>query len=582
MIIKFVLKYSGDLLERFFIRVAKEMNLPIGIKKENEYLYVYVKGSEEEIEQYSSKLAHELPMSVFLNSLNAEVTEEFSEFLPNEFPKRNLPPCPRCLSEVKDVNNKNYYNPMHHCEICGYQLNEELKIDNEKLNDKNERKKYFEEIAEKLKKDGEVSVGTFNGKYKLTTNLENVDAILAVDLSAVANYFMSFDGDAKALASIEKPFIKLKTNIDFKKTFGLSTPAYYVKLPDDMILELLCEEIKNDIKLIGLKAVKEAEFFNFNVKNDEEILAVVTDTKEHVIIPVRGDRGLIPKFEKSLGNSAGINDKYAAYSTEEKTVLDLKVNFPEIKAKENPKYLAGFYGVVDMWNLEDKITLGYILYKSDESKILLNSPKFGLVEYISFEFKFNSFEEIFASIAAMNDTGKKLVKNFSEKRNDLFLNAMKANLNTDKKGVYYLWGLIGIVLGFSDNIDEAAEKIMEFSSSAMTKKGPRIDYKMDERNLNPLWAIRTAMSFRLAGVDDYLLSYGVVESFAEFLNNIYETLNKEMVLSGAVLAGDMFEGEFLNKIYTYISKNYPVFVPKALPMSGAIEAYGNAVINSKS
>ncbi|WP_236619481.1 hypothetical protein [Lebetimonas sp. JH369] len=55
-----------------------------------------------------------------------------------------------------------------------------------------------------------------------------------------------------------------------------------------------------------------------------------------------------------------------------------------------------------------------------------------------------------------------------------------------------------------------------------------------------------------------------------------------MVLSGAVLAGDMFEGEFLNKIYTYISKNYPVFVPKALPMSGAIEAYGNAVINSKS
>jgi hypothetical protein len=104
---------------------------------------------------------------------------------------------------------------------------------------------------------------------------------------------------------------------------------------------------------------------------------------------------------------------------------------------------------------------------------------------------------------------------------------------------------------------------------------------MDGKNLNPLWAIRTAMSFKLAGVDDFLISFGVIESFAEFLNTIYETLSKEMDLSGAILVGDMFEGEFLNKTYTNISKNYPTFTPKSLPMSGAIEAYGSAVINSK-
>ncbi|WP_238593990.1 hypothetical protein [Lebetimonas natsushimae] len=578
---KFILKYSGDILERFFIRIANEMNLKIGVKKENEFTYIFLKGEENEIEEFSKKLANELPMSIFLNSLDASVSEDFIDYIP-EFPKRNLPPCPRCLSEVKNQNNENYYNPFHHCEICGYQLNEKLIMGNEKfnINDKNERKKYFEKIAEKLKKEGVVSIGTFNGKYKLTTNLENADKIVAVNLGAVAEFFMSFEGDAKALASIEKPYVKLKTNLQFKKTFGISKPAFYVKLPDDMVLELLCEEINDEIKLLGLIETKKVEFFDFDVKKDEEIIAVVTDTREHVIIPERGDRSLIPKFEKSLGDVVGTNSKFVTISNEEKSVI--KLNDENLKAKENPLYLAGFYGVLDMWNLEDKITLGISLYKEEKSKILLNSPKFGLVEYISFDFKYNSFEEIFALISSMNDTGKKLIKNFSQKRNDLFLNALSSNIQTNKKGIYYLWGLIGIVLGFADNVDEAAEKLIEFARSAMTKKGPRIDYKMDERNLNPLWAIRTAMSFRLAGVDDYLLSFGVIESFAEFLNNIYETLNKEMVLSGAVLVGDLFEGEFLNKVYTYISKNYPVFVPKALPMSGAIESYGNAVINSKS
>jgi len=582
MIMKFILKYYGDILERFFVRIANEMKLKIGIKKKHEYTFIYVEGSEVELDEFSKKLAKELPMSIFLNSLDAEITEKFEGILPKEFPKRNLPPCPRCLNEVKNEKSQNYYNPFYHCDICGYQINGELRIENLEFNfdNKTDRRKYFENIANKLKNGGEVSIGTFNGKYKLTTNLEKADKILAVNLGAVAKYFMSFEGDAKALASIEKPFVKLKTNLEFKKTFGISNPSYYVKLPDDMILELLCEEIKENINLIGLIDSESAEFFDFDVKKDEELIVVVTDTKEHIILPERGDRGLIPKIEKSIGESVGINDKYVTISDNKKAVIDYRQNY-NVSAKEYSKNLAGFYGVMKMWDLNDKIIVGYSFYKEEKSEVLLYSPKFGLVEYVTFEFKFDSFEEIFASIAAMNDTGKKLIKKFSEKQNKLFLNALNSNLNTNKKGIYYLWGLVGIVLGFDNTIDGAVKKLIYYSRNAMTKKGVRIDYKMDKKTLNPLWAIRTAMSFRLAGVDDYILSYGVIESFAEFLSNIYETLNKEMNLNGAILVGDMFEGEFLNKTYIFISKNYPVFVPKALPLSGAIESFGNAYLNSK-
>jgi hypothetical protein len=226
--------------------------------------------------------------------------------------------------------------------------------------------------------------------------------------------------------------------------------------------------------------------------------------------------------------------------------------------------------------------MGFAFYKENENKIMINSPKFGLVEYIDFNFKFENYEEIFASIKVMNETGEKLIKNFSEKQPELFTNALNASLNTKKQGMAYLWGLIGIVLGFADNIDDAYEKVLDFANSAMTKKGPRVDYKMKDKNLDPLWAIRTCMSFKLAGVDNYLLSFGILESFAEFLSNTYEQVNKESPLDGAVIVGDMFEGEFLNKIYTYIKKNYPTYTPKALPMSGAIEAFGSAVILSKS
>ena len=118
----------------------------------------------------------------------------------------------------------------------------------------------------------------------------------------------------------------------------------------------------------------------------------------------------------------------------------------------------------------------------------------------------------------MNETGKKLVENFSKKRPKLFNNALKSDISSDKKGIYYLWGLIGCVLGFGDNIEDSAKKILKYANEAMTKKGPRIDYKLEGNNLNPLWAIRTAMSFNLAGVDNYLISYGVIESFAEFLS----------------------------------------------------------------
>ncbi len=574
MVLKFIFELDSNsgVIEKILIRVAKRLNIKLGLSRDLKYLYAYIESNEEGINNFSRELSRELPLSIFLKSLNAEVVEEFKDDLQKDFPTINLPPCPKCLSEAKNPQNENYYNPFHHCEVCGYK-NGELRIENGEL----KYKELFEKLADKLRSEGKIYIQTMNGKFEITTDLESAEQIVAVDLAAVATYFMSFEGDAKALGSIEKPLVNLKTNLNFKKEYGVSNPAYCVKLPDCMVLELLCEEIKNDIKLIGLKKSENSADFEFELDNSDVIpVAVVCDTKNKDILIQSGERGILPKFEKYLNKDIEIGyGKFKAVCKENKTVL-LQTNDKQESKTKLP--YAGYFGVLNQWELEDKVTLGFALYKENENKIMINSPKFGLVEYIDFDFKFHNFSEIFAAIKTMNETGEKLVNNFATKQPQSFENALSANFDTKKQGIAYLWGIIGIILGLSDNIDEGYEKVIEYANSAMTKKGVRIDYKMKNKNLDPLWAIRTAMSFKLAGVDNYLLSYGVLESFAEFLTNVYEELNNESPLEGAVLVGDLFEGEFLNKTYTYIKKNHPVFTPKALPLSGAIEAFGSAVL----
>ncbi len=572
MILRFKIKTisTQGIFEKISLRVAKEVGVNIGLSRDEDFLFIYIEGSEKEIEDFSKKLAIELPMSIYLESLDAEVVKEFINDLKRDFPKISLPPCPKCLREVKDKENENYYNIFHHCEVCGYDAKGEKTSKNT-----------FENLAKKLINEGKISIQTMNGAYEVTTNLDNVEEIVASDLGVVAKYFMSFEGDDKALGSIEKPYLRLKTNLNFKKEFSFKN-AYFVKLPDCMVLELLFEEIKDKIPLIGLKKITNPTDLIFEVNNKYSPLkAVVANTKE--ILVYEGDRGLLPKFEEFITDKfAGIYKDYISYGKKNKTIIDKNIDV-SLEKKEAKEVYAGFFGVIKEWKLEDKNIIGYSFYKNSDNKILINSPKFGLVEYIDFEFNFKDFEEIFSLIASMNETGKKLITNFSNKKPDLFKHALNSNIKSNKKGIYYLWGIIGVLLGFANNIDEAFEKLVENANDALTKKGPRIDYKMKENSnkLNPLWAIRTAMSFHLAGVDDNLLSYGVIESFAEFLSNQYDILNKESKIDGAVIVGDLFEGVLLEKIYSYINKNYPVYVPKALSISGAIESFGSLVINSK-
>ena len=185
----------------------------------------------------------------------------------------------------------------------------------------------------------------------------------------------------------------------------------------------------------------------------------------------------------------------------------------------------------------------------------------------------------------MDETGKRLVANYKNRFEVIFEKASLIEFDEESFNVYKLWGIVSIILGFSESGDiKKSAKIIEDNAFAfMGKKGPRIDYKLKKLDskvyLDPLWTIRTAMSFRLAGVDVLTLSFGVVESFAEFISNRLDDIKSEIGIDAVVINGSLLEVKSLfDRVYKNVAKNHELYFNKELPTDRANIAYGGACL----
>jgi len=491
MNLKFIFNVASrnGIIQKSVLKVAKRVNSKVGIKEDLDKIEVYVDGN---LEEFSRELSKVLPLSIFLESLKAEVTEDFIEE-EIKYDDVEMPPCLECIEKAKES-----FNIFQKCEVCGYHLEgENRSYENE-----------IKELANKLK-DGSIFIDTFNGSFEISTHLDDAEFLVARDLGVVGKYFFSFSEDAKALASIEKPFLRLKTNLEFKKKFSYNS-SYLVKLPDDLLLELLF--YVSDFEILGFKKAKAKDFI---LNKDYTYLPIAVMSEGKVLLE-KGKRGICNKS-------------------------------------------CSFEEVFKEWRLNEKSIVSFIFNKNSQ-KILLTSSKLN-VEYIDFSLNINSMQEVFSEIRR-DETGKKLFENYYKKYPNIVDKLIDKEIKVNN--LYDLFGVIGLILGFADDIESARDKLIQNANDAVTKKGPRIDYRFKDQKLDYIWSVRTAMSFKLAGVDEYLLSYGIIESLAEKLSNIYDTLEKEQNLDGALLIGDMFEGEFLSKVYGYIAKNYKVYLPRGM------------------
>ncbi len=174
-------------------------------------------------------------------------------------------------------------------------------------------------------------------------------------------------------------------------------------------------------------------------------------------------------------------------------------------------------------------------FKDDEVKIY---PKFDDFNVLNFALP-ASFEELYAQIKR-EEGGERLLQNYGENfslpRGELCL----------QNGFFGLFCMAGALLGFDSDVQKAGEILLQNASDFNGAKGPRLDFKMlNKTHFDVVKFARSGMSFRLAGVDDRLLSYGYAESLAYFLSDFSGALKQDFGVQNALLCGSLFENKTL-------------------------------------
>jgi DNA-directed RNA polymerase subunit M/transcription elongation factor TFIIS len=555
MILEFKLDYRSSSLvyEKIFLKTLKELSLEGKIIKEHFLLKLYVEAGEAEVlEEFATRFSESLPHSLFLHATEASMAKEMpkeSYTLPRQ-KKPSLPFCPKCLSEVMDSEHENYYNIFTECEACGYSM------DGEKRSYKNE----FEKTANCIKEGKVVELNTFYGKYfvGLPAKVCNDIAfdIIAYDLATIEKYANVEKYEITALGAIEKPLVKLKKKVSFTMDFEeVEADLIRFKIADDLILHLLMEELHKigiDVLFVANEKIETRESLLL-VEPKEELEPIEVVVSENDIAIVSGEKGL-PSFP--------------------------------VSAETVTPSVGSFYSVIKEHQLQDENIAGINLSKEHKNNILVYGKKYGLVEYLSFHFEFDSMQDIFERIVATNETGEKIVQNYKKTYPEHFDQILKIVFEDREFNLYKLWGVVAIVLDFAKTDDpvEAAGILEESAMSFLGTRGPRIDYKLlsidGKVHLDPLMTIRTAMSFKLAGIDELTLCYGVVESFMEFIANELDEVKQSMDITAVAATGSLLGNKHLfSKMSKEIAVNHPIYFNNELPADGRNMFYGGVSLN---
>ena len=186
-----------------------------------------------------------------------------------------------------------------------------------------------------------------------------------------------------------------------------------------------------------------------------------------------------------------------------------------------------------------------------------------------FKIEQDSIASIFEAIKNSDKSGTKLVRNYQNSFKDIYNDIKEIKFDrqdTSIGNLLRIWGIVAIVLGYTTNknIAQAGEVLIENILEFQGDKGPRVDYKIvkNTKTIDTIKLVSTAMSFRLAGVESLTLSYGVVESFCDFLSLYLDDIKQTMSVEKVVVMGDMLEVKplFIH-MSEKMSKNHKIYFP---------------------
>lgn len=455
----------------------------------------YLQASAEITLEFAQKLSEILPFSLDFSFLSLkEITEPLDE---NLFQTTSLSkPLFMNAKEHQDFLDK---NSSLYANALGFVKNTAFKGDI--IHSPKELIDCLTQLKEALKIQDFIPVHTSRGALSFSLKKPSISVIFS-DLSSVLSCTKLPLEDAKYLASLEKPCVKAPLKSVFKDTF--KNDEIIAQLPYDPILNLLCRILQDE----GIEFV-----FTHENRSCEALLhyEALFKTPKRLITPAK-------KFV-------------------------LENNFSTLPFKDELEFLS---------TTPNSIVL-YFSFKRP-TRLLLHANG-SLKTLLSVSFDFN---QIFNTLK-QDEKASRMLKNYAAKFPDFYARILElSKYQLGGANLLDFFRILGFVLGYSE--DFCTQSVISLAKECLRPKGPRIDYKILKDDslkmaLNFSKIMHSAMSFRLAGVENEILSLGILDSLAEFLGNFIWDNAQNFSVQEVTIAGDFFgEKVFLDLFVRYFPK----------------------------
>ncbi len=455
----------------------------------------YLQASAEITLEFAQKLSEILPFSLDFSFLSLkEITEPLDE---NLFQTTSLSkPLFMNAKEHQDFLDK---NASLYANALGFVKNTAFK--GAIIHSPKELIDCLTQLKETLKTQDFILVHTSRGALSLSLKKPSPSVIFS-DLSSILSCTKLPLEDAKYLASLEKPCVKASLKSVFKDTF--KNDEIIAQLPFDPILNLLCRILQDE----GI------EFVFIHANNPQESLLyyeALFKTPKRLITPTK-------KFV-------------------------LENHLSAIAFKDELEFLSATRNSIVLY-FSFKRPTRLLLHANGSLKTLLS---------VSFDFNqmFNTLKQ--------DEKASRMLKNYANKFPDFYARIVElSKYNLVGANLLDFFQILGFVLGYSE--DFCTQSVIPLAKECLRPKGPRVDYKILKDDsfkmaLNFSKIMHSAMSFRLAGVENEILSLGILDSLAEFLGNFIWDNAQNFSVQEVTIAGDFFgEKVFLDLFVQYFPK----------------------------
>ncbi len=455
----------------------------------------YLQASTETTLEFAQKLSEILPFSLDFSFLSLkEITEPLDE---NLFQTASLSkPLFMNAKEHQDFLDK---NSSLYANALGFVKNTAFK--GAIIHSPKELIDCLTQLKGMLKTQDFIPIHTSRGALSLSLKNPSPSVIFS-DLSSVLSCTKLPLEDAKYLASLEKPSIKASLKSVFKDTF--KNDEIIAQLPFDPILNLLCRILQDE----GI------EFVFTHANNSQEALL-------HYEVLFKTPKRLITPTKKFV----------------------LENNLSTIAFKDELEFLKETPHSIVLY-LSFKRPTRLLLHANGSLKTLLS---------VSFDFN-QSF-----NLLKQDEKASRMLQNYKAKFPNFYAHILElSNHNLGGANLLDFFQILGFVLGYSE--DFCTQSVISLAKECLRPKGPRIDYKILKDDsfkmaLNFSKVMHSAMSFRLAGVENEILSLGILDSLAEFLGNFIWDNAQNFSVQEVTIAGDFFgEKVFLDLFVQYFPK----------------------------